>query len=94
MLLHLPFDKAKFVADFARKQTVSIAYGGRSVTTLPLDHTYEATLGLLACQAAVERSRNGSQSDDPFGTDGPHPRNDPYGHSPGRADPVFDPFSP
>jgi len=94
MLLYLPFDKPKFVADFARKQTVSIAYRGRSVTTLPLDSTYEATLDLLACQEAVERSRNGSRSDDPFRTDRPRPRNDPYSNSPARADPVSDPFSP
>jgi hypothetical protein len=76
VFLHLPFERAQFLVDFARRQTLTILYNGRVVTQLPLIGTRAATQELFRCQRAADIARENSRPPrDPFssggGRDGP-----------------------
>jgi hypothetical protein len=88
MGLVIKFSKANFLVEFARKQNLSIWYGNRLVTRLPLTGSKDATNEMVVCQHKIDAAKNATLSD-PFAQRTP---SDPFSSAAQSAPVQLDPF--
>jgi len=75
--LYLSFDKIGFLKDISVKNSVSVYYGGKLVSTLPLTGTVEAMNAVVDCQQQIEQLKaEGASNSDPFANQ--RPVSDPF----------------
>jgi hypothetical protein len=89
VFLYLSFDRARFLIELARRNTMTIFYQGAVVTSLPLNGTNAAVQEMLNCQRAADAVRKSQPKGDPFGGSPQGPAS-----SPGPGGPGFSPGGP
>jgi hypothetical protein len=78
-LLSNYFNDSNFLKDFGAKQTLTIYYDGKFVTTLPLTGSFAAMQSLIDCQTKVDaRAIAPPTNSDPFSGGGTRPASDPF----------------
>jgi hypothetical protein len=91
------FDKAGFLLDVAKKQTLTVYFDGKFVTRLPLPPSYAAVQSLMQCQNKIDEitasSAPSGRPSDPFAngrvpSSGP---SDPFAND--TVPPASDPFN-
>lgn len=88
VFLYLSFERARFLVELARRNTMTIYYQGDVVTTLPLRGTYAAVQEMLNCQRAADIARKTNRPQgDPFA-------GSPQGPASGPSGPSFSPGGP
>jgi hypothetical protein len=90
VFLYLPFDRARFLVELARRVNMTIFYNGEVVTSLPLRGTNAAVQEMIQCQRAADIARKTNR-----------PQGDPFAGSPqapasgpGPGAPSFSPSGP
>lgn len=73
VMLYVATDDPAFLDHFARQHRMRVSYNNRVIADLNLRGSYKATVALSQCQL-----EGGAPPSDPFVTDSPKPKSDPF----------------